>query len=169
MPAPSTAKAASQACGLSVPPAASSARPTAVPPTAESPKPTIECKAIVAPRRAGSAAALMPAVRAPESAGTVIAYSSSSVVATQGEAPAVAPSVIATRAEASCMAVMARRRPKRIASSLPMMLAGIASSATTTLAAIGPNGAAVPWRATTKVQKATIHVRMPYSSKQWAP
>ena len=36
-------------------------------------KPTVECMAMVAPRKFGSAAIDMPDVKAPESAGTVIA------------------------------------------------------------------------------------------------
>lgn len=41
------------------------------------------------------------------------------------------------------------------------MLAGIASRVTTTLTAIGEGKLAPGWRAMTKVQNATIQVRMP--------
>ena len=58
------------------PPPASSATPTAHAPSADRLKPTVECIAMVAPRLSGSAAIVMPEVSAPESAGTVTAYTS---------------------------------------------------------------------------------------------
>ncbi len=58
-------------------------------------------------------------------------------------------------------AVIARWRPNRSAASLPRMLAGIASSVTSTLTATGASSAEPPLCATTKVQNATIQVRMP--------
>jgi hypothetical protein len=73
IPPASTQNAASHAEPVCGPPNASSAAPTPQDPKADKPKPTVECIAIVAPRLLGSAAIAIPAVRAPESAGTVIA------------------------------------------------------------------------------------------------
>jgi hypothetical protein len=71
MPAARTPNAGSHAEATSGPPQASRAAPMAHAPNAENPKPTVECIAIVAPRFSGFAAIVMPAVNAPESAGTV--------------------------------------------------------------------------------------------------
>src|ERR1700704_6505266 len=70
MPAASTQNAASQPDAVVAPPAASSATPIAHAPAADRPKPTVECSAMVTPRKFGLAAAVMPDVSAPESAGT---------------------------------------------------------------------------------------------------
>ena len=70
MPTASRRKAASHPLALCGPPARSSARPVPQEPKAERPKPTVKCSASVAPRKPGVADALVPAVNAPESAGT---------------------------------------------------------------------------------------------------
>ena len=71
------------------------------------------------------------------------------------------PIASATAAEAVIRSTSARYRPKWRAASLPRMLAGIASNENTTLTVAGPSQAGSEFRAATKVQKATIQVRMP--------
>src|SRR5215510_7374947 len=111
LPAASTANAVSQPAGLAGPPAASSATPTAHAPAADSPKPTVECSAIVVPRCAGTALALMPDVSAPESAGIVTAWIMTNVSSSTGVAVAAAPMASATAVETNITAAMARWRP----------------------------------------------------------
>ncbi len=103
----------------------------------------------------------MPEVKAPESAGTVIAYSSIKGSNSHGERSASRPISSATAAEQNITAVMARWRPNLSANSLPRMLAGIASSENTTLMTIGVRIDASEFLIATKVQNATSQVRMP--------
>ena len=79
----------------------------------------------------------------------------------RGDDPALRPIANATAAEATMTALIARWRPKRKAASLPSTLAGRDSSVTMTLTVIGPSNALLSLCARTKVQNATIHVRMP--------
>ena len=72
-----------------------------------------------------------------------------------------APIRSATRAELNITAVMARWRPNFSASSLPKMLAGIASRENTTLTTMGVKIDTLPFLTTIKVQNATSQVRMP--------
>src|SRR6476620_3976632 len=111
MPAASTENAAIQAEGSSGPPAASSATPTPQAPSADRLKPTVECMAMVAPRYLGSAAIVMPDVNAPESAGTVKAYTSIKGSRNAADLSANTPISSATAAEENMTAVIARCRP----------------------------------------------------------
>src|ERR1700704_989755 len=124
MPAARTENAAIQADGLDRPPAASSATPTAHAPNADRLKPTVECVAIVAPRWLGFAAIAMPDVRAPESAGAVIAYAMIKGSRNNGDLSANIPISSASTAEENMTTLIARCRPILSASSLPRMLAG---------------------------------------------
>jgi hypothetical protein len=79
-------------------------------PKADRLNPTVECNAMVAPRKRGSAAIVIPEVSAPESAGTVKAYASSNGSSSQGELSAKNPIRSATRAELNITNVIARWR-----------------------------------------------------------
>jgi hypothetical protein len=74
MAAASNENAASHPEALLGPPAKSKATPVPQAPSDDSPNPTVECSAIVAPRWARFALALMPEVNAPESPETVNPY-----------------------------------------------------------------------------------------------
>ena len=76
-----------------------------------------------------------------------------------GDRPAVKPIARPTAADSSITNVMARWRPSFSASSLPRMLAGMASAVKSALTATAPSGA--PPFAATKPQKATSQVRTP--------
>lgn len=143
------------------PPAKSSTKPAPHAPAAESPNPTVVCNAIVAPRYEGSADRVMPDVRAPESEGTVKAYTKSNARRATGAVPTAQARMIATNAEDNIRSVNARCRPNLIANSLPRMLDGMDSSENTTLTVSGLRSAVEALRATTNDQNATIHVRMP--------
>src|SRR5262245_5817779 len=71
IPTASSTNNASHPDALAGPPAASSATPAPQLPNAARPNPTVECNAKVAPRCIGAALAVVPDVRAPESAETV--------------------------------------------------------------------------------------------------
>ena len=98
-----------------------------------------------------------------------MAYASSKGNSSQGDRSANRPINSATAADVNITVEIARWRPNRSASSLPRMLAGIASMENTTLTTIGVRIDVLEFRATTNVQNATIQVLMPYSSKQCAP
>src|SRR4029079_1152580 len=90
-----------QAVSLAGPPAASSTMPKPHAPAADNPNPTVECSAIVEPRCSGAADMVMPDVSAPESAGTVNAYTNNRPSSTHGENPMQRPIATATAAEPS--------------------------------------------------------------------
>src|SRR5437588_10741737 len=103
----------------------------------------------------------MPEVSAPESAGTVIAYTTINGSNSHGDLSANAPIRSATKAELNITAVMARWRPNRNAHSLPRMLAGIASTENSTLTTTGVRSEASDFFMATNVQNATSQVLMP--------
>jgi hypothetical protein len=152
MPAASIENAASQPEALLGPPAKSKATPVPHAPSADSPNPTVECSAIVAPRWARIALALMPDVNAPESPETVNPYTSRSSRMAMGENVAVRPIARAVAADTDMIVAMARCRPKRSAASLPSTLAGSDSNVNKTLIATGPKSTSSALRAVTNVQ-----------------
>ena len=135
--------------------------PTAHAPSADRLKPTVECIAMVAPRYLGSAAIDMPDVNAPESAGTVMAYTRINGSSSHGDLSANTPIRSATAAEAEHHrrdgAVAAEPEREFIAKNA----GGHGEHGEHTLTTIGVRIDASEFLKETKVQNATIHVLMP--------
>src|SRR5262245_60361180 len=126
------------------PPARSSVAPSASGPTNPPAYPSVEWTASVAPRRPGSALPALPAVSDEESDQISIAYSNTRAAAPAYGSAALKPITAASAAEVSIVPRMKRRRPSRMASSLPQTLAHTPISPITLATVAGASGVHAP-------------------------